>query len=145
MFEDVNLKKGREGEIKVINFLRSRGIEVKDYTDYSLHQHKQAKGYDIEVMNYETGEWDRVDIKTNSKEGYIYLEVKQANNLLGWFWTSSADSIYHYDLEENRLYTYYLKKMKNFVHRNDLNPRHGKYKDLIGLKVEDISFIKEIK
>lgn len=138
-----SLEIGQEGELKVINHLQLKGLEVYDYTDYSLFKHKQQKGYDIEVKNPVTQELDRVDIKSNAKKGYIYLEVKQYDNL-GWFWTSSSDLIYHYDLKQDEIYGYELKKMRNFVYKNDLKPNHGRQKNLIGLKVVDNNLIQKI-
>ena len=138
-----SLEIGKEGEIKVINQLKSKGFEVYDYTDYNLFKYKQQKGYDIEVKNPTTQELDRVDIKSNAKKGYIYLEVKQYDNL-GWFWTSSSDLIYHYDLKQDEIYGYELKKMRNFVHKNDIKPNHGRQKNLIGLKVVDNNLIQKI-
>lgn len=141
-----NSKKiGSKGEIKVILYLYNKGIEVKDYTDYSLFKYKQRKGYDIEVKNNETNEWDRVDIKTNSKKGFIYLEVvNDTKTKLGWFWTSSADLIYHYDLKEEKTFGYELSIMRNFIYQNEIRPNYGRYKNLIGLKVDELKIVKEI-
>jgi len=140
-----NLEKGQKGEKLVIEQLQSKGYEVIDYTDYSKFKFKQKKGYDIEILNKDTGELDRVDIKTNSINGYVYLEAKNdAKSKLGWFWTSSADSIFHYDLNEGAIYGYSLYKMKNYVYQNDIQPSHGRYKNLIGLEVNNIPLIKEI-
>ncbi len=139
-----SLEIGQVGEVKVISYLKEQGLEVHDYTDYSLFKYKQQKGYDIEIKNPITQELDRVDIKSNAKKGYIYLEVKQYNNL-GWFWTSSSDLIYHYDIKQDEIYGYELKKMRNFVHNNDLKPNHGRQKNLIGLKVDENKIILKIK
>lgn len=139
-----NLDKGVKGEIKVIYHLQSQGIEVNDYTDYKTHKHKQQKGYDIEVKNPETNEWDRVDIKSNSKNGYVYLEVIQGKKL-GWFWTSSSDLIYHYDIKKDETYGYELSDMRNYVYQNNLEPDYGRFKNLIGLKIEDNKLIQKIK
>lgn len=138
-----SLEKGQKGEVKVIEKLLNEGLKVNDYTDYEIYKHKQHKGYDIEIFNEVTGEWDRVDIKTNIKNNYLYLEVIKGENL-GWFWTSSADAIYHYDLKEDELYGYELKKMRNYVYKNDLQPSHGRNKDLIGLNVTNNKIIKKI-
>ncbi len=137
------LEKGQKGEVKVIEKLLKEGLQVNDFTDYETHKYKQHKGYDIEVFNVSTEEWDRVDIKTNVKNDYLYLEAISGENL-GWFWTSSADSIYHYDLKEDQLYGYELKKMRNYVYKNDLKPLHGRNKDLIGLNVIDNKIIKRL-
>lgn len=140
-----NLEKGKNGEIKVIYHLTSNKIEHKDYTSYEDHKHKQHKGYDIEVLNTTTNEWDRIDIKSNAKNGFIYLEATNDDKTkLGWFWTSSADGIYHYDFKEDKICGYELKKMRNFVYQNDLQPKFGKYKNLIGIKWDEIKFIKII-
>lgn len=142
MFKE-NLKKGQEGEIKVIYSLQEKGLEVKDYTNYTTYKVVQQKGYDIEVKNIETNEWDRVEIKSNSKNGYVYLETKSNQNL-GWFWTSSSDLIYHFDLKKEEIYGYELKKMRNFVYKNKLNPNHGRFKNLIGIKIEENKLIQKI-
>lgn len=140
-----NFSKGREGEQKVIYSLKAKGLEVEDYTDYSKFKHKQHKGYDIEVLNTETKEWDRIDIKSNCKNDFIYLEdLDDTKEKLGWFWTSSADYIYHYDLKNDYIYSYNLAKMRNYVFKCDLKPKYGKFKNLIGLKVSDINLIKTI-
>jgi hypothetical protein len=138
-----NLEKGQKGEVKVIEKLISEGAQVNDYTDYTLYKHKQHKGYDIEVLNPSTKEWDRVDIKSNVKNGYLYLEDKKKDKL-GWFWTSSADSIYHYDLVEDTLYGYILKNMRNYVYKNNLQPNYGREKDLIGIKISENKLIKKL-
>lgn len=138
-----NLNKGHDGELKVIERLRNEGIEVKDYTNYEEFKHKQHKGYDIEILNTVTGEWDRIDVKTNVKNNFLYLEVLKRPNL-GWFWTSSADAIYHYDLKEDNIFGYELKKMRNYVFKYDLKPEHGREKDLIGMKVDENKIIKKL-
>lgn len=138
-----NLDKGQSGEKKVIASLKAGGYDVLDWTDYDKYKAKQHKGYDIEILNTTTNEYDRVDIKTNIKNDYIYLEVK-SNFKLGWFWTSSADSIYHYDIIEDQIFGYQLKKMKNYIFKNKLKPEHGRFKDLIGLSITDNKIIKKI-
>lgn len=138
-----NLKIGAQGEIKVINYLISKGVEVNDYTNYQLHKYKQQKGYDIEVKVSGSGEWDRVDIKSNAKNGFLYLEDTQNQNL-GWFWTSSSDLIYHYDIKQDEIYGYELKDMRNYIYKNDLKPNHGRHKNLIGLKVTENKIIQKI-
>ncbi len=141
--EQKNLEKGKVGELKVIEKLTNRGIQVKDYTDYDQHKYKQKKGYDIEILNTVTGEWDRVDIKSNCKNEYIYLETQNdTKEKLGWFWTSSSDLIYHYDLTTDDIYGYELKQMRNFVYKYDIKPEHGKFKNLIGLNVTENKIIK---
>lgn len=137
------LKIGQEGEVKVIKRLLKEGIEVKDYTDYETFKAVQQKGYDIEVLNKETEEWDRVDIKTNLKGNTILLEDTNYDHL-GWFWTSSADSIYHYNLKDDELYCYELKKMRNYVFKYSLEPTLGRSKNLIGIKIEDTPLIKKL-
>lgn len=143
LMKQENLTIGRQGETNVINKLISGSFEVKDYTDYELHKYKQHKGYDIEVLNPITQEWDRVDIKTNVKNNFLYLEAYQ-NPKLGWFWTSSSDYIYHYDLKKDDLYSYELKKMRNYIHENGIEPKHGREKNLIGLRVDTDKIIKKI-
>ena len=138
-----SLKIGQKGEVKVIKRLLKEGIDVRDYTDYDTYKAVQQKGYDIEVLNSETEEWDRVDIKTNLKGDTILLEDTNYGHL-GWFWTSSADSIYHYNLEEDILYGYELKKMRNYVFKYDLQPTIGRGKNLIGIKIEDTTIIKKL-
>lgn len=142
MFKE-NLVIGKQGEINVINKLLSGSIELRDYTNYELHKYKQHKGFDIEVLNPLTKEWDRVDIKTNIKNDFLYLEALN-NPKLGWFWTSSSDYIYHYDLKNDNIYGYELKKMRNYVYETNLEPKHGREKNLIGLKVDADKIIKKI-
>lgn len=141
--EQKHLEIGKKGETKVIEKLRSGSVEVRDFTNYELHKHKQHKGFDIEILNPTTQEWDRVDIKTNIKNDYLYLEALD-NPKLGWFWTSSSDYIYHYDLVKENIYGYSLKKMRNYVYELDLKPKHGREKNLIGLKVDETKIIKKI-
>lgn len=138
-------EKGTAGETKVINYLISINIEIKDFTLYEEHKEKQKKGYDIELKNEKTGEWDRVDIKTNIKNGFLYLEdLNDHKTELGWFWTSSADFIYHYDLKQDKIYGYNLKKMRNFIYINNIEPKYGRHKNLIGLKIEENKLIQKI-
>ncbi len=139
----LNYKKGRAGEINVVAELTTRGYSIKDYTgDYDVHKQKQVKGYDIEVFNEATQEWDRADIKTNVRNGFTYLEMeKHPSGAPGWFFTSAADSIITYDIENHKCYTYSLKEMRNYVQGKEFK-RVGRNKDLICLPVENSKLIK---
>jgi hypothetical protein len=139
-----NYQKGRAGEINVIAEMVNRGYNIKDYTgDFDTFKQKQTKGYDIEYFNTVTQEWDRSDIKTNVRNGFTYLEVEKfPSGLPGWFYTSQADTILTYDLENNKCYVYSLKEMRNYVQGRDLK-RVGKNKDLFCLPV-NCPVIKEI-
>jgi hypothetical protein len=140
----VNYQKGRSGEINVIAEMTTRGYEIKDYTnDFDTFKHKQLKGYDIEYYNAITKEWDRADIKTNVRNGFTFLEVeKSPSGMPGWFYTSQADKILTYDIENNKCYEYSLKEMRNYVQGRELK-RVGRNKDLFCIPVNS-SVIKEL-
>lgn len=137
-------KKGRAGEVNVIEQLLERGIELKDYTDYQEHKFKQKKGFDVEVFNKRTQEWDRADIKTNIRNGFTFLEViKHPAGTLGWFYTSKADSILTYDLDNNHCYIYDLNEMRNYVKGRNFK-LCGKNKDLFALPVNSNYLIRQL-
>lgn len=132
--QSVNYTKGRQGEIKVIDKLLQEGRELIDYTgieDFLEHKHKQFKGYDIELRNEATNEMDRVDIKTNIRKGFTYLEIRKNTGKPGWFYTSQADSIITYDLENDQAYIYSLRKMRNYVGVNHLTEIRTKFGDIL--------------
>lgn len=137
-------KKGRAGEVHVIEQLVERGIQLRDYTDYQDHKFKQKKGFDVEVFNLRTKEWDRADIKTNIRNGFTFLEViKHSTGGLGWFYTSKADSILTYDLDNNRCYMYDLNAMRNYVKGKNFK-LCGKNKDLFALPVDKNYLIQQL-
>lgn len=138
-------KKGRTGESIVISKLINEGFQIRDFTDYENNKYKQKKGYDIEIFNEKTKDWDRIDIKTNVKGTFTFLEVvKSYSGNLGWFYTSTADYIITYDLERNQAYIYSLAEMRNYVHKrkNDLKIV-GKNKDLFMISLSN-HLIKKI-
>lgn len=137
-------KKGRAGEINVVEQLLVKGIQLQDYTDYKEHRFKQKKGYDVEIYNTDTKEWDRADIKTNIRNGFTFLEVvKHPSGDLGWFYTSKADVIITYDLDNNHCYIYDLSKMRNYVEGRNLK-LCGKNKDLFAIPVNKNYLIKQL-
>lgn len=143
--EKASYKKGKAGELNVIKELIKNGYQLRDFTSYTDHKFKQKKGYDIELFNDVTKEWDRVDIKTNVREGYTYLEaIKHYSGALGWFYTSSADYILTYDIENHKGYLYKLSQMRDYVQerKGDLK-LVGRYKDLFGIKLSN-HLIKQI-
>lgn len=128
-------KKGKAGEVNVIKQLIENQYQVRDFTSYTDHKFKQKKGYDIELFNEQTKEWDRIDIKTNVREGVTYLEIKKHySGGLGWFYTSSADYILTYDIELHKGYTYKLSEMRDYIQTQDIN-LVGRNKDLYAIKV----------
>lgn len=137
-FEDkASYKKGKAGEVNVIKQLVENGFQLRDFTSYTDHKFKQKKGYDIELFNEKTKEWDRVDIKTNVREGFTYLEaLKHYSGALGWFYTSSADHILTYDIASHSGYLYKLSEMRDYVQerKHDLK-LVGRHKDLFAIKL----------
>lgn len=142
-FENLQtFKKGRAGEINVIEQLLERGLQLRDYTDYSTYKFKQKKGFDVELYNPRTSEWDRADIKTNVKRGFTFLEVvKHPSGNLGWFYTSKADLILTYDLDYNHCYYYDLNAMRNYVSKRNLK-LVGTNKDLFSIPITNYLITK---
>jgi len=137
-FEDkASYKKGKAGEVNVIDQLVKNGYQLRDFTSYPDHKFKQKKGYDIELFNDKTKEWDRIDIKTNVREGYTYLEVlKHYSGGLGWFYTSAADYVLTYDIITHKGYMYKLSEMRDYVNERKQDLKLvGRYKDLFGIKI----------
>jgi hypothetical protein len=66
---------------------------------------------------------------------------KHPSGAPGWFFTSAADSIITYDIENHKCYTYSLKEMRNYVQGKEFK-RVGRNKDLICLPVENSKLIK---
>lgn len=146
--QSANYRKGRAGEIKVIEKLRQEGRELVDYTgevDFQEHKHKQFKGFDIELRNEKTNEMDRVDIKTNIRNGFTYLEIKKNTGKPGWFYTSQADSIIAYDAENNQAYIYSLRKMRNYIGTNHMKEIRTKFGDILyAVNVENSKLLHKL-
>lgn len=142
-----SFRRGRAGEVNVIEQLLDRQIPIREYTDFKKHQEKQFKGYDLEILNEKTSEWDRADIKTNIRNGFTYLEVRKhpSPTKLGWLYSSSADCILTYDLENNHCYKYSLKEMRNYVEkRKDKWKLCGRNKDCYAIPVDKNPIIEQI-
>jgi len=77
------------------------------------------------------------------RNGFTFLEVeKSPSGMPGWFYTSQADKILTYDIENNKCYEYSLKEMRNYVQGRELK-RVGRNKDLYCLPVKS-SVIREL-
>lgn len=133
---DVNYRKGRAGEVNVIEQLLSRNYQIREYTDFKEHAQKQHKGYDLELYNEFTKEWDRADVKTNVRNGFTYVEVGVEGTKAGWFYLSKSDCILPYDLENNCCYIYDLKEMREYVEQRKSNwTLVGRQKNLYAIPI----------
>ena len=105
--DPTNARKGREGELAVIELLRSYGFEV---IDKESNQRLQSLGVDIVVEKDDKLRY--VDVKTNLTDAGDFYVYSDWNS-----WKGKCDIIIHVNLTHN-LFLWYniadMRKIHNF-------------------------------
>lgn len=123
-------QKGDWGEEQFFKLAKLRYDKVNDYRNYEIHKMIQKRGIDFGVQKQQWNFEVFIDVKTNlyystynDLNDYIFnicmkKYINTENEKDGWFLTSKAHRIYHWENKDRYNYLYYdLKEMRNFILR----------------------------
>ena len=151
--------KGDWGEERYYVMAQKQNWAVKDYRDYTKFKHMQQKGIDFGTI-YNFGAKEKfTEVKTNlyystynnTNDWVFNLCMKKwfgmENEKDGWFLTSQADTIYHWENGvRNSFVCYDLGIMRDYILKEWNRPTNNWIKDLTykGSKKSDYALLLPI-
>lgn len=107
-------KRGRTGEVFVMEYLSEQGLEVVDHEN---DRKVQLSGIDLSFRATANTPYQTIDVKHNVNPQYTFWVEADAK---GWLAKSSADWIYHVNVDKGAMAWYNPVHMRQHVQEEKL-------------------------